>query len=233
MTKVFIASALFTLGCFSFAFAHNNPPDLNTLLKRAEAGDAKAEYELYYYDEFNIDHAEDWLQKSADQGYPDAERALGTIYDTNNNFQEAEKWLLKAAQQGDGRSQYYLGDLFYGRGRNVLGDGYDKSGKPLPRIAIDNAKAIKWLLKSADSGFALAWGKLGEYYEQGKGVKQNYVEAYKWYSLALGSSDQKMVNYFTKGKTSIEKRLSLAQLAEARKRADEWLTDFHQNHPIK
>lgn len=46
------------------------------------------------------------------------------------------------------------------------------------------AEAVKWLLKSAEKGYADAQERLGYFYSDGKGVAQSDTEAFKWYSKA-------------------------------------------------
>ncbi|GAB7221611.1 hypothetical protein VoSk93_08230 [Vibrio owensii] len=62
-------------------------------------------------------------KKRAEQGDADAQFNLGVIYyrgkGVPQNYQEAAKWLRKAAEQGDARSQYNLGVMFY-KGEGVL-----------------------------------------------------------------------------------------------------------------
>ena len=49
----------------------------------------------------------------------------------------------------------------------------------------DEAEAAKWLAKAAEQGHANAQFYLGSAYTIGTGVKQDYVQAYKWVSLGL------------------------------------------------
>ena len=54
-------------------------------------------------------------------------------------------------------------------------------------ILFDNRefeKAVEYFQKAADRGLAIAQNKLGECYENGKGVEKNYEEAFKWYQKA-------------------------------------------------
>jgi TPR repeat protein len=81
------------------------------LVKRAEAGDAKAQYDLglcyVRADGVTKDNNEflRWLRKSAEQGYAPAECNLGRCYyyamGIRKNEIEAMKWLTKAAGQGN------------------------------------------------------------------------------------------------------------------------------------
>ncbi|MDA0997432.1 MAG: tetratricopeptide repeat protein [Proteobacteria bacterium] len=59
-------------------------------------------------------------------------------------------------------------------------------------------EALKWLRKAADKGYAAAQLGLGEMYEQGQGVKQDYHRAAEWYVLATRLSKDS-VAYFRLG----------------------------------
>lgn len=48
----------------------------------------------------------------------------------------------------------------------------------------DPTVAFTWILRAADQGHGLAQRDLGRLYEAGWGVKQDFQEAYFWYSLA-------------------------------------------------
>ena len=91
--------------------------------KKAEAGDAKAQFELgyIYYNGKGVpkDYAESakWYRKAADQGDAAAETMLGIMYSVgegvSKDYAEAVKWYRKAADQGDAATQSILGDMYY------------------------------------------------------------------------------------------------------------------------
>lgn len=62
----------------------------------------------------------------------------------------------------------------------------------------DLSKSVAYLKKSAELGFDLAMSRLGEYYLDGKGVKQSYRDAEKWLIKARNPAS-------TKGLTFLEK----------------------------
>ena len=115
----------------------NDPKDdpyLAELLKNAEAGDAKAQYNLglAFYNGFkgpsvevgagirrskiilikNTSVATDWFKKSAAQGLPEAQFMLGKCYLAGNgvekNKEEAMKWLKEATDQGNKEAEAEL-----------------------------------------------------------------------------------------------------------------------------
>ena len=85
--------------------------DIDTIRRKAEAGDAKAQFDLAEaYSEGNgvaKDSAQgmEWLKKSALQGFARAQVVLGYMYQKGINMEkdpsEAAKWYKKAAKQGD------------------------------------------------------------------------------------------------------------------------------------
>ena len=86
-------------------------PSIAALLSRAQAGDAKAQFDLAQaYFEGNgtpkdLDKGLEWLRKSASQGYAGAEVTLGYLYQNGvqvpKDPHEAARWYRKAARQSD------------------------------------------------------------------------------------------------------------------------------------
>src|SRR5215469_1966219 len=85
----------------------------------ADKGDAKAQFELgAYYEKkegrarFNYTNAVKYIKLSADQGYGDAEVALGYFYGHGwgvpRNTVTAVQWYRKAADQGNALAQYAM-----------------------------------------------------------------------------------------------------------------------------
>jgi TPR repeat protein len=55
-------------------------------------------------------------------------------------------------------------------------------------------------------------------YAEGRGVPQDYVRAHMWFNLSAAQGDQKAVMLLNMA----ERRVSSAQITEARKLAREW-----------
>lgn len=116
----------------------------------------------------------------------------------------------KAAAQGDARAMYYIG-LMYGRrpgglahkdkdGKTAfdwyrmaaekgdsdaqaeMGDAYDPEAVPgsVP-VARDAAKAVEWYEKAGAQGHIRAALLVAHMYLDGRGVKQDYAQAQKWF----------------------------------------------------
>jgi TPR repeat protein len=89
-------------------------------------------------------------------------------------------------------------------------------GQGIPQ---DYPQAAKWFLAAAVQGNAEAQQNLGVLCQEGKGVDQNPVEAAKWFHIAGAVSSLE----------AIEKTMTPEQIAESRKRADEWIARFEQS----
>ena len=119
---------------------------LKTFEKRADRGDARAEYTLgQMYLEgrgVRLDEGEAarWYRKAAERGYAAAENALGFLYDSGQavpeDHVEAARWYRKAARQGDLEAEFNLGAL-------------DDIGQGVP---LDHAQAARWYRKAARRG---------------------------------------------------------------------------------
>ncbi len=114
-----------------------------------------------------------WLQKSADQGYSDAQAALGAMYYEGSdvlkaNYAEAVKWLGLAANQGNAGAQKILGDAYM--------DGHG--------VLKDEAVAMRWFRSSATLGDVLAQIIMCRSYTFGMGVPKDLIQAYAWCNVA-------------------------------------------------
>jgi TPR repeat protein len=83
----------------------------------------------------------------------------------------------------------------------------------------DYARAISSFRKAAARGDAKAQNNLGVIYYKGEGVAQDYVERHKWRKLAgeNGYADAR------KSRETVEKLMTREQIAEAQRRASEWM----------
>jgi len=146
---------------------------LEELERKAEAGDAEAQYQLGSIligleettesVEVDTEAGIDWLKKSVDQDYVPAQRRLGSMYMTDVNaakygvekdYVVGNALIQKAAESGDPRAQLYLG-LNY-----RLGNGVSK----------DDSEGVKWFHLAAEQGDAEAHSSLGMIYKNGSDV---------------------------------------------------------------
>ena len=122
-------------------------------------------------------------------------------------YAESAKWYHLAAKQGHAEAQYLLADMY---AEGLYGTG--NSGKQ------DRISAAEWYRRAADQGCLNALGRLSVIYREGSGVPLDYIEAYKWASIASEKGDELFkfdLNWLTK-------RMSPPQVAEAQRRTRDW-----------
>jgi hypothetical protein len=113
------------------------------------------------------------------------------------------------AVDGMANAQFMLGDM------HIKGFG----------VRQDWAEAAKWYLQAADQGHPVAQFMLGVLYSSGLGVLQDNVQAHRWFSVSLAylsPSDTERRASAAKNRDSVAKKMSQAQIAEARSLANEW-----------
>jgi len=111
-------------------------------------------------------------QRAAAAGDPEAELALGMMYQRGNGVPpsttDAFKWFRMAADQGSIRATNYLAWAY------ANGDGVKRDG----------AAAIKLFQKSADAGNAQGEYGLGMMYANGSGARRSDSLAVLWFRKA-------------------------------------------------
>ena len=179
------------------------------LVKKAEEGDAEAQYNLgqcYENGQVGIKdnkEAVKWYTKSAEQGYAKTAFALSRCYEDGKGVprdkNEARKWFIKGVESNDEsellrilESIYYEGGeggeekkfLLY---RRLAELGNVKAQRELGRCylnQVDRKEAVEWLTKAAEQGDGEAQFMLGHCYERGSG------EAVKWFTKAAEQGNE-------------------------------------------
>jgi hypothetical protein len=137
--------------------APREPKEIADVRRRAEGGDAQAQFNLgrKYIDAQGV--AKDdrqalvWYRKAAEQGYADAQFELGVFIEWGmgglaKDDREALVWTRKAAEQGLATAQSSVASRYqYGRG-----------------VAKDEREAVAWYRKAAEQGLASAQCNLGD-----------------------------------------------------------------------
>jgi len=90
--------------------------------------------------------------------------------------------------------------------------------QPGEGLAQNYSDAVNWYLRSAEQGQAKAQNSLGRMYAGGVGVEQDDALAHLWFSLAAAQGEATAL----KARDAIEHKMTAAQRAKARKRADDW-----------
>lgn len=188
-------------------------------LKKAEAGDARAQAQVGYAYQEGKEVDEDqkkavfWSRKAADQGDKEGQYYLGRCYKRGMGVEkddvQAFYWYKKSAEQGYAEAECLLG-VCYENGEGVAKDlnqafywirraaehGYVNAQYNLgylyyqgQGIAKDDKLAFYWYKKAADQGAAQAQNWIGYLYECGNGVEQSYTEALNWYVKAAARGE--------------------------------------------
>jgi TPR repeat protein len=153
-----------------------------SMVARAEGGDAHAQTDaaLAFLRGDGVDAdpmaAARWSQAAADQGDPNAQFILGSLYaqGVKPDPQRAVRWFTNAALRGNAKAMHNLAMAY------LNGQG----------VAKDSAAAINWLVKAANGGYRDSAFDLAVLYERGEGVARSPQDALKWYDTAtvLGDS---------------------------------------------
>ncbi len=147
------------------------------------------------------------FQKAAAQGYVVAQFELAECYDKGKgvaqDYGQAAKWYEKSAVLGHARAQANIAYM-YEIGQGVVPD---------PKLA------AYWYAQSAAQGEAVAQYNLGAMIESGRGVTQDHIEAHKWFNIAEVNGNGSA----TDARRLVESLMTTEQIAEAQKRASEWM----------
>jgi TPR repeat protein len=145
---------------------------------------------------------------AAEHGNPAAQHRIGVMYalgqGVEQDYAEATRWFRKAAEQGHGEAQFSMG-LRYFLGQSV---------------AQDDKEAARWFRLAAEQGIGMAASVLAELYAKGRDVPQDFVQAYMWLSVAGDQIEPTQVSVTL---SDLEKKLTPDQLAEAQRRAKEFV----------
>lgn len=157
---------------------------------------------------------EEWLPAAAENN-PYALFNMGQLYRLGHGVERdleiAEHYYRRAAELGHVSAQGNLGAL------------YLEPGSPV----FDAAKGERWLRQAASNGNVLSRYMLGVLYFNGEHVTRDFVEAYAWTSLASadGSTDA------AAAEKTMAPHLSLAEIAEGKKRASAILAEAYEKTP--
>ena len=150
-------------------------------LKRAEEGDAEAQYMVYqaYNEGEGVEEdrtlAREWLKKAADNGHVTAQALMGFDEIIRGNSAAGVKYWEKASAGGHLKAMHDLAELYRDGDMDV---------------PMNKTRAIELFRKAADAGYPEAMGSLGVCYATGDGVVQDDYEAFRWFSLAAEKGEQ-------------------------------------------
>ena len=189
-----------------------------------------------------------WYKRAGEHNLPIAWSNLGLLYASGRGVpqdrQQALNYVGKAATAGVVQAQLALAFL-YDLGGTLSPELMDElmfpasAAKPKPDSGTaaslaaslsmaseeDRAEATKWFREAADRGVPLAQAMLAVRYRSGLGTKRDLVQAYKWSALASAAGTRET----ERDLRDLEKQMSDAQLAEARKLVEDWKRDHPPN----
>ena len=181
--------------------------------RAAEQDYALAQYNIgvYYSQGWGVEQdygqAIKWYLKAAEQDSAPAQTNLGLMHfkgkGVRQNYTKALRWFRLAANQGQPSAQTSLGAM-YARGLGGLKKNY--------------GEAARWYRKAAKQGSAIAQTNLGDLYARGLGVRQDYIQAYKWYDLAAAQNNENA----SKSRRKIAARMSPTQVSKAQRLSRVW-----------
>ena len=151
------------------------------------------------------------FHRASDAGDAAAMRRIGFLYYDGKGVAQdtllALAWFAKAGEAGDLKSQSDLA-FMYETGTSV---------------AVDYAKAAHWAQKAAERGDPSSQFRLSVLKYLGQGVEKDRIEAAKWWHIAMQADDASWVPQVRLTAESAEAKMTLEQIAEAQRRADDWL----------
>ncbi|TKB57095.1 MAG: sel1 repeat family protein [Nitrospira sp.] len=78
--------------------------------------------------------------------------------------------------------------------------------------------ALFWFRRAAEQQEMLAFAKLGFMYEHGRGVTQDFIQAYMWYNLSAARGEKRALA----SRNQLATQMTPAQVAAAQQLAREW-----------
>jgi TPR repeat protein len=150
------------------------------------------------------------IKIAADAGDPVAQDKLAERmgWDTA----QAEVLYRKAAGQGYAHAQGRLGNMLLMRSRITF------VLKPSARAAIE-PEALKWIILAANQGDKQGQADFASIYLEGKLVKQDLIEAYKWGELSSENPSHEFIVFPGDSiRNAAILKMNADQIAEARKR---------------
>lgn len=152
------------------------------------------------------------IKAAAEAGDPIAQDKFAEQFIMQIDTKQAEFWYRKAAAQGYGHAQGKLGNMLLNRSRMTI-------NRTAKECAALGEEAVHWATLAATQGDKRGQADLADIYLDGKLVKPDLVEAFKWGDLAARGS---MIDTATiTGRSTRDAailKMSPEQVAEAQRR---------------
>jgi len=159
------------------------------------------------------------IHKKAESGDAHSQFTLAIMYirppslDHPKDDKEAIKWLRMASDQDHQGACYLLADHL-------------SRDEATPQ---DCEEVAALRLRNAERGDSNQQRELGLLYAKGKGVPQNWAEAYAWLSLASAGGD--WAELYTKERDKIAKKMTAQQIEVGKKRFSELSVTIKPHYP--
>jgi hypothetical protein len=125
-------------------------------------------YDAYQYGKGGLtrdeDKAFDWLQTSAENGYPQAQITIARMFFEKKDYYRSFNWSQIAAKRNVANAMTLVGNHY------ALGAG----------VARDSTQAFQWYKRAAEFGDAEGQYWLAEMYLSGQGVAKDGIQGRKW-----------------------------------------------------
>jgi hypothetical protein len=157
------------------------------------------------------------IKVAADAGDPAAQDKLAEQFIMRLDTAQAEVWYRKAANQGYAHAQGKLGDMLLLRSKTAIGL------KSQEKAALGE-EALNWAMLAANQGDAQGEADMASICFEGKLVKPDFVEAYKWGELSARGAGP----FSTAGisgqsiRSAAILKMDADQIAEAKRRVAEF-----------
>ena len=168
---------------------HNREQAVRYIKMAADNGEAQAQFlyggELLRIaganpDKNTIKEAFEWIEKSAEGGYMQAQTVIGSmLYFGKNIKQDKERaihFLKLAAEQNDAQSQFLYG------AEMLKSAGVNTSKETV-------SEAVSWIEKSANGGYIQAMMTLAEFYAAGNVYPRDQEKSLYWFTQAAEHGD--------------------------------------------
>jgi Sel1 repeat len=153
------------------------------------------------------------IKVAADAGDAASQDKLAETFVLRADSSQAEVWYRKAAEQGFAHAQGRLGNMLLMRSRMAV------SATPAARAAMSE-EAVHWMTLAANQGDKRGQADFADICLEGKLVKLDLVEAYKWGELASKGSMIDVATFAGRScRDAATLKMDADQIAEAQKRA--------------
>lgn len=172
-----------------------NQQELHSLHKKAEQGDAEAQFQLgKHYDGKDESEAVKWYRRAAEQGHAKAQNNLGSCL---TDPDEAAEWFLRGAENGSVAAQFNIGRYYLESHQDAAGlrealrwlHCAAENGNDQAKREISYLKKVEGLLGKAEQGDAEAMCGIAKIFEDY--VPRNSSRTFLWFLQAAenGSRD--------------------------------------------